>query len=173
MKSIRKILAGLAIGLVVAAAGLAPNVSEAGAASNFFVNKLLDATLRGQAAYTPATTYLAIATSTGSSAACGTEATYTGYARVAVTSSLANWAGTQGAGTTSVSSGTSGQSSNNIVVTFGAPTSGPTVATSLCLFDAASGGNLIFQTALTTSKTINSGDSAPSVAISALSWTIN
>ena len=173
MKSIRRVIAGLAIGLVVAAAGLAPNVSEAGAASNFFVNKLLDQTLRGQAAYTPATVYIALATSTGSSAACGTEVTYTGYARVAVTSSLANWAGTQGAGTTAVSSGSSGTTSSNIVITFGAPTSGPTIVTSVCAMDAASGGNLIFQTNLTTSKTVNSGDAAPSFAISALSWTVN
>ncbi len=169
---IRKSLMTIAAGLVLAIS-FAPQPAHAGAASNYLVNKLIDFVMRGQAYTAPTTIYVALATTSGSAAACGTEAAYTGYARVAVASSLINWAGTQGAGTTAVSSGTSGQTSNNVAITFGAPTSGPTTVTSFCVFDALTGGNLLWQANLTASKTINNGDPAPSFAIGALTWTIN
>jgi len=44
------------------------------------------------------------------------------YAAQAVTASLANWAGTQGAGTTTVSTGTEATTSNNNVIPFPDPT---------------------------------------------------
>jgi hypothetical protein len=168
-KSLLSVTAALA---VFAFGSLAPQPAEAGALSNFLTNKIIDFVMRGQAYTPPATVFVALATTTGSSAACGTEATYTGYARVAVTSSLANWSGTQGATTTAVSSGTSGQTSNNVTVSFGAPTSGPTTVTEFCVFDGVTGSNLLWRAPLTTPKTLNNGDAAPSFAISALSWTI-
>lgn len=68
------------------------------------------------------------------------------YARVSVACSLANWAGSQGAGTTTVSSGTSGQSSNNNAITFAQATADWTPGTErvwgFALYDAVSGGNL-------------------------------
>jgi hypothetical protein len=117
--------------------------------------------------------FVALATTSGSAAACGTEVTGGAYARVSVTSSLANWAGTQGATTTVASSGTSGQTSNNATITFPAPTANWGTVVEFCMFDASSGGNLLWRAALTTSKTINNGDAAPSFAISALTWTVN
>lgn len=121
----------------------------------------------------PATTYVALATTAGSDAACGTEVTGGSYARVAVTSSLANWAGTQSAGSTTASTGTGGQTSNNNVITFPAPTANWGQVTEFCVFDASTAGNLLFRAALTTAKTINNGDAAPSFAAGALTFQID
>ena len=144
-----------------------------GALSNYTINHIIDWFFRGQTFTPPATIYVALATTTPTQAACGTEAAYTGYARVGVSSSLLNWAGTQAAGSTTASTGTSGQTSNNATITFGAPTSGPTVVTAFCIFDASTGGNYLGGALLTTAKTINASDPAPSFAIGALTWTLD
>ena len=89
--------------------------SIAGATSfqDYGENKVIDAVLRGQAIGTPATWYIALYTDTCSDSASGTEVSTSGtaYARQAVTASLANWAGTQSAGSTSAS-GTERQDSS-------------------------------------------------------------
>ena len=94
------------------------------AASNYLENKLVDHLLRGQTLTAPATVYVGLSTTAPGEASFGTEVSGTAYARVAVTSSLANWAGTQGAGTTVASSGTSGLTSNNAAITFPTPGAG-------------------------------------------------
>ncbi|HVM95564.1 MAG TPA: hypothetical protein VMT89_04205 [Candidatus Acidoferrales bacterium] len=101
------------------------------------------------------------------------EAAYTGYARISVASSLANWAGTQGAGTTVASSGSSGTTSNNNAITFGAPTSGPTIIFGVVLMDASSSGNAWTWGSLSVSKTLNNGDAAPSFPAAALSQALS
>lgn len=53
-----------------------------------------------------------------------TEVGWTGYERLTVARSLAAWAGTQGAGTTLASTGTSHQTSNNAALDFGSVGSG-------------------------------------------------
>lgn len=67
------------------------------------------------------------------------------YARVAITASLANWSGTQSAGSTGASSGTSGQSSNNAAINFPTPTADWTSGTvriwGWAEYDASSSGN--------------------------------
>ena len=146
---------------------------NAASLSNYLENKLVDAFLRGQAFTMPTTVYVALATTTGSDVACGTEVTGGSYARVAVTSSLANWAGTQSAGSTVASSGTGGTTSNNNAIAFPAPTANWGSVTEFCVFDAASAGNLLFRAALTTPKTINNGDAAPSFAAGALTFQID
>lgn len=146
--------------------------AEAAAMSNYLQNKFLDNLLRAQAFTAPTQVFVALATTTGTAAACGTEVTGGSYARVGVTDSLANWAGTQSAGSTTASSGTSGQTSNNASITFPSPTANWGTVTSFCVFDASSGGNLLFFAALTVSKTINNGDAAPSFAAAALTYTI-
>jgi len=95
------------------------------------------------------------------------------YARVAITSSLSNWAGTQAAASTTVSSGTSGTTSNNGSVTFPVPTANWGTITSFGIFDAATGGNLLIYGTLTTSKTVNNGDAAPTFPAAALSVQID
>lgn len=139
--------------------------------SNNFENKLIDFLLRAQAlgvtgataaaASGPATVFVGLFTANPTDVGGGTEVVGGTYARVAVTSSLANWAGTQGAGSTTVSSGTNGTTSNNVAITFPAPTANWGVITGHAVFDAATGGNLLFYGALTAAKTVNSGDAAP------------
>jgi hypothetical protein len=108
--------------------GLALSLASLGARAldltNFAENKVVDALFRGQALGAPATWHIALDTVACTEAGGGTEVTGGSYARVAVAASLANWAGTQSAGSTVVSSGTGGTTSNNAVITFPTPTAG-------------------------------------------------
>lgn len=128
------------------------------AMSDYLENKLVDQLFRGQSAPTTTTLYVALYTSAPSDSGGGTEVSGGAYARVAVTSSLANWAGTQSAGSTDASSGTGGQTSNNAAITFPTPTAGWGTVTHFAIYDAASGGNELFWGALTIAKTINQAD---------------
>jgi len=152
---------------------VASSLSHAGAMSDYLENKVIDYLLRGQTFTAPATVYYALATAAGSDAACGTEVTGGSYARVAVVSSMANWAGTQAAASTTASTGTGGTTSNNTVVTFPTPTANWGTVVEFCVMDAASAGNLLFRTALTVNKTINNGDAAPSFAAGASTFQID
>lgn len=116
----------------------------------------------------PTSLYIALLTAAPSDAGGGTEVSGGSYARVTYASSMANWAGTQGAGTTVASTGTNGTTSNNNPITFPAPTANWGVCTHLGIYDATSAGNLLYWVALTIAKTINNGDAAPSFAAAAL-----
>jgi hypothetical protein len=164
--------------LVLVALGVMSVVSappvQAAATSSYTQNHILDQ-FRGQTGLTPATLWVTLDTTTGSAQACGTEVSGGSFARVSITASLANLAGTQGAGTTSASSnntGSSGTTSNNNAITFAAPTANWGTIVGFCIFDASSGGNLLFYAALTTPKTVNNGDASPSFAASALTITL-
>lgn len=140
--------------------------------TNHAENKFVDALLRGQALGAPATLYFALFTAAADSeAGTLTEVSGGSYARVAITASLANFAGTQGAGTTVASTGTGGQTSNNVAITFPAPTANWGTVTHMAVMDASTGGNAWIVRALTASKTINNGDAAPSFAIGAFTFT--
>jgi hypothetical protein len=149
------------------------------ALSDFLENKLIDWLLRGQAIGVtgasaaagtgPTNVYCGLFTANPSDTGGGTEVTGGSYARVTIASSLANWAGTQAAASTVASSGTGGTTSNNGAITFPAPTANWGVVTGMGLFDATTAGNLLIWAALTTSKTVNNGDPAPSFAAAALS----
>lgn len=128
------------------------------AMSDFLENRLIDQLFRGQAAPTTSTLHVGLLTAAPSDSGGGTEVSGGSYARVAVTSSLANWAGTQSAGSTTASSGTGGQTSNNAAITFPTPTAGWGTVTHFGIYDASSGGNLLFHGALTIAKTINQAD---------------
>lgn len=143
------------------------------ALSNFLENKLIDQLFRGQAYTFPSTVYVGLYTAAPSDTGGGTEVSGGSYARVSVSASLANWAGTQSAGSTSASSGTSGTTSNNIAITFPEPTATWGVITHVGIFDAASSGNLLIHGALTIPKTVNNGDSAPTFQASALSFQLD
>lgn len=159
----------LLIGLMLAASPAA----QSAALSDYLENKLLDALVRGQTYTMPATIYIALATSSGNDTACGTEVSGGSYARVSVTSSMANWAGTQSAGSTTASSGTGGTTSNNGAITFPAPTGNWGSVSETCAFDASTSGNLLWRVALTVPKTVNNGDAAPSFAAAALTLQID
>lgn len=153
------------------------------ALSDFAENKLIDWLLRAQAigitgasaaaGTGPTAVFVGLLTAAPSDAGGGTEVTGGSYARQSVTSALANWAGTQSAGSTAASSGTGGTTSNNGTITFPAPTANWGVVTHFGVYDAVTTGNLLFWAALTVNKTINSGDAAPSFAAAALTFQID
>lgn len=153
------------------------------AMSNFLENHFIDWYFRAQAISIagasaaagtgPTTLYIGLLTAAPSDTGVGTEVTGGSYARVAIVSSLTAWAGTQSAASTAVSSGTGGTTSNNNVVTFPAPTANWGQATHFAIYDAAAAGNSQFWGALTTAKTINNGDIAPSFAAATLSVQID
>jgi hypothetical protein len=126
--------------------------------SDYLENKLIDQLFRGQSAPTTTNLYVGLLTAAPSDTGGGTEVSGGSYARVTVASSLANWAGTQSAGSTVASSGTGGQTSNNAAITFPTPSAGWGTVTHFGIYDASSGGNLLFWGALTISKTINQAD---------------
>jgi hypothetical protein len=151
------------------------------AMTDFFENKLVDFIFRAQAlgitgataaaGTGPATLWVAAMTTVDNDAGSAkVEVTGGSYARVAVTSSLANWAGTQGAASTTASSGSSGTTSNNAAITFPAPSANWGSLTAFEIYDAATGGNPLAYASLTTAKTVNNGDPAPSFAAGALTF---
>ena len=139
------------------------------AMTNYLENKLTDWYWRGQAFTPPATHYFALFTAAPSDAGGGTEVYGGSYARVGVSSSLANFAGTQSAASVTASSGTSGTTSNNNAITFPTPTANWGSITHVAVFDALTGGNMLWQGALSAAKTVNNGDAAPSFAASTFS----
>lgn len=143
------------------------------ALSNHLENNIIDWLLRGQAFTPPATVYLALFTAAPTDAGGGTEVTGGSYARASLTCSLANFAGTQGAGTTVASSGTGGVTSNNVVITFPVPSANWGTVTHVAAFDAITAGNLLFHSALAVTRTINNGDSAPAFPISNLTFSLD
>lgn len=139
--------------------------------TDFGENKVTDALWRGQALGAPATWYVALYSAAPSDGGGGTELAGNGYARVAVTASLAAWAGTQSAGSTTASSGTSGTTSNNAAVTFPTATGAWATATHFGILDASTAGNLWIWAALSTAKTAGIGDT-PSFANGQLTLTV-
>lgn len=137
------------------------------AATDYFENKLVDQIFRAQAFSFPSTLYVGLLTAAPSDAAGGTEVTGGSYARVSVACSLANWAGTQSAGSTTASSGTGGTTSNNNVITFPSPTADWGTVTHFGIYDAATSGNLLLWGPLSSSKAVFSGD-AVSIQVSQL-----
>jgi len=143
------------------------------AMSNYLENKLIDQLFRGTAYTFPATLYFGLLTAAPSDSAAGTEVSGGSYARVAVTANTTNFAGTQSAGSTAVSSGTGGTTSNNGAIAFPTPTANWGVVTHMALYDAGSAGNLLFYAALTTSKTVNNADAAPTWAAAAFTFQVD
>lgn len=168
--TLKRITRRAAVAAVLAFATLAP-AAHAQVMSDYLENKVVDWLLRGQAFTAPATVWVGLTTTACSDSATGTEVTGGSYARVSVTSSLANWAGTQSAGSTTASSGTGGVTSNNGTITFAAPTANWGTVGHVIIMDASSGGNMLFCIALTASKAVNNGDAAPRFNAGALTLT--
>lgn len=134
MKPIKHLIAAVLLSVCAYAA-------QAGALTDFGENKVVDALLRAQALGAPATFYIGVATDTCAEAGAGTEPSGNAYARVAVTSSLANWAGTQSAGSTVSSTGTNGTTSNNATISFPTSTGAWGALQSVRWYDAPTAGN--------------------------------
>jgi hypothetical protein len=118
-----------------------------------------DATgLRGST--TVGSLYVALTTTASTAAAAGTEATYTGYARVAVARTSGGW--TVAANVVS----------NAALVTFGQCTAGSSTVVSFEIWTAASGGTRLHWGDLTSSLAITtSSNQIPEFAIGALTVT--
>ena len=170
MKPIKKLftaaLLQCALVLAVAIGSMAPAPAQAISLTDYLENKLVDWLLRGQTFTPPATVYISLHTASCSDSATGTEVTGGSYARPALTSSLANWAGTQAAASTTASTGTNGTTSNNVAINFATPSAGWGLVTHFGVFDAVTAGNMLICQALTVSKTINSGDTVSFAAAS-------
>ena len=141
------------------------------AMSDYLENKLIDYVFRGQSYTPPGNTWIGLLTTATSDANTGqVEVSGGGYARVQVASTLLNWSATQGSSNTSISVGTSGTTYNINSITFPVPTGANWgVITAFGMYDASAGGNLLFYGNLTTPKTVNNGDAAPTFSASALS----
>lgn len=140
-------------------------------ASNYLENKAIDHVFRSATWAKPTALYIALFTAAPNDAGGGTEVTGGGYARVNLAPLDTNWKATQG-GTSGASSGTGGTTSNAIAIVFPAPSADWGTATHYGIFDASSGGNLLIWDALSTPRTILSGDLPPSFAVDALAVSI-
>ena len=120
------------------------------AASNYMENALLDHVLGGGAAYTrPTTRYLALFTNTSGSAAANLEAGV-------LTDEVSGGAYVRKAITFAAASG--GTAASSATVTFDAATANWGTVTHVAVVDALTAGNVLFYGAVTTPKTIETGD---------------
>lgn len=137
--------------------------------ADFAENKLIDWFFRAQAVGItgasagagtgPTALFIGLLTVAPTDSTAGTEVSGNAYARVSVTSNLTNWAGTQAAASTTASSGTTGTTSNNGIITFPTPTpSGWGTVVAVGIYDALTVGNLLMYSALTANKVINASD---------------
>lgn len=133
--------------------------------SDYLQQATLDRILKGVEWTPPTTIYVALFTN-GSPALNGTGGTEvainsnTNYARVAIPQGASSW---------STPSGVNMEYSNLQEITFNVPgsTSWGTI-TSVGLYDAATGGNLLWVGTIATSKPVSSGDGAPRILPSQL-----
>jgi hypothetical protein len=128
--------------------------------SQSLISKLLNAVFNGATYSSPATLYMALWTTTltaASTGSSGTEASYTGYARVAVTANTGNFA-----------TSTAGASITNAnAITWAANAGSLQTITYFAICDASTAGNILYFGSVT-STAINPGDTAQ-IAAAALS----
>ncbi len=129
------------------------------ALSDYTEGKVVDLFLRGQSVASPGTVYLALFESDPGEDASGAETNYTNYTR-----QVATWTALDSNGQTknaaAVSFPPNGNASASLTATHGA------------IFDAASGGNMLFYGPLATPKVLSVGDIL-SYAENALTITLN
>ncbi|MBX3605354.1 MAG: hypothetical protein KF788_08785 [Piscinibacter sp.] len=157
------VAAPLAAGAAAAALALAPVSAEAASLTDSLETSLINHLFRATAYTAPSTWYVGLLTAACSDSAAGTEVTGGSYARVGVASGTGTWA--------AVSAG-NGTTSNVSAINFPTPSAGWGTATHFALYDAPTAGNQLVCQALTTSKTINSGDTV-SFPASALTFQID
>lgn len=122
-----------------------------GSFSDYLEDELLDHVF-GKGSFTPPTIYVAVSTADPLDGGSGlAEPSGNGYARVQTTGT--DWNAASG-----------GAIDNANAVTFNEATGSWGTITHFALMDAASGGNLLVHGALSTSKSISSGDTVKFVA---------
>jgi hypothetical protein len=110
--------------------------------SNYLENAIINATLRNTTYTSVATVYVSLWTTDPTDAGSGTEVSGGSYARTAVT----------------FGSPSNGVTTNSADVEFPQATAGWGTVGWIGINDAATSGNLLYHTALDTSKTIDTGD---------------
>jgi len=129
------------------------------AMSDYLENKVIDHVFRGQA-YTIPVLYVGLLTGAPSDSGGGTEVSGNAYTRVKAAAStaqaLTDWKSTQNDNLASTGSG--GNTTNTNAVNFATPTATWGTVTHFGIYDALTGGNLLFWGSLTISKTINQSD---------------
>lgn len=131
--------------------------------SDYLELKLLDHVF-GNTAYTaPATIHVALFTTAPNTetGAGGTEVSGGSYARAAVTNN-----------TTNFPAASAGSKVNGAAINFATPAASWGTVVAVGIYDASTGGNLLGSANLTTSKTINSGDTV-NFAASSLTITLD
>ena len=123
--------------------------------SNYLENALINATLRNTSYTSPTTVYMGLYTSDPTDANTGTEVSGGSYTRTAVT----------------MGAPSNGVSTNTAAVEFPQASGSWGTVGWIGILDATSSGNLLYHTALDTSKTISSGDIFK-IAIGGLSVTL-
>lgn len=121
------------------------------AASNYTENKVLDHVLGTTSFSAPSTVYLALFTNTSGNAATNLEAG-------TITDEVTTSGSAYGRQSIAFGSASGGSASNSATVTFSAATSNWGSITHVAIMDASTGGNVLFWGAVTTAKTIESGD---------------
>lgn len=118
------------------------------AISDYLENALINHIFRNTDYTRPANIYVALFTAAPNDAGGGTEVSGGSYARVAVaTGASSAWDAASG-----------GATANTGVTTFPTATADWGTITHMALFDASSGGNMLFHGALTSNKVVNNGD---------------
>ena len=110
--------------------------------SNYLENALINGTLRATSYTAPTTTFLALYTNDPTDADTGTEVTGGSYVRQAITFSAPS----------------NGATSNSSAIEYPQCTATWGTITHVGIRDAVTAGNLLYHTALDTSKTISTGD---------------
>jgi hypothetical protein len=123
--------------------------------SNYLENALINATLRNTSYTSPTTVYVGLYTSDPTDANTGTEVSGGSYARTAVTFGAPS----------------NGASTNSAAVEFPQATGSWGTVGWIGILDNATSGNLLYHTALDTSKPIENGDIFK-IAIGSLSVTL-
>lgn len=110
--------------------------------SNYLEDALINATLRNTTYTSPTTVYVGLYTTDPGEGNTGTEVSGNGYARKAVTFGAPS----------------NGASTNSADVTFDQATGSWGTIGYIGILDSLTGGNLLYYTALTTSKTVDTDD---------------
>ena len=135
-----------------------------GALTNYTEDEIIKHVFRTGSFTKPTAIYVALFAAAPGEAGGGTEVTGGSYARAQLDPSDTNWAAT---------SAGNGTTSNLVSIPFPAPTADWGSVTHWALMDGPSGGNMLAYAALTTPKTINNGDAAPTFGIGALTFQID
>ena len=121
------------------------------AASDYLENKVLDHVLTATSYTAPSTRYLALFTNTSGSAATNIE-------EGTLTDEVSTSGSAYSRKTVTFASAVAGTSATNATVTFDAATANWGTITHVAIMDAATSGNVLFWGAVTTAKTIETGD---------------